>query len=139
MQARKAREYHFLPSLFSSEAPRPLGNNSPIIMISSSPTALITMHNVKRFLQESVYALLLIYSTLLTPSLFSALSPPKTLALAPRLRETFGQKTSSRSTANELRLTQVEGRSRPMPDTTWLMALRHWQNSGRMHGTAWFA
>lgn len=28
----------------------------PIIMISSSPTALITMHNVKRFLQESTYA-----------------------------------------------------------------------------------
>lgn len=28
----------------------------PIIMISSSPTALITMHNVKRFLEESMYA-----------------------------------------------------------------------------------
>ncbi|KAG6868084.1 hypothetical protein C0993_007761 [Termitomyces sp. T159_Od127] len=37
MQARKAR------------------NNYPIIMISSSPTALITMHNVKRFLQESTF------------------------------------------------------------------------------------
>ncbi|KII89442.1 hypothetical protein PLICRDRAFT_109795 [Plicaturopsis crispa FD-325 SS-3] len=37
MQARKAR------------------NMYPIIMISSSPTALITMHNVKRFLQESVF------------------------------------------------------------------------------------
>jgi hypothetical protein len=31
------------------------GNNYPIIMISSSPTALITMHNVKRFLEESTY------------------------------------------------------------------------------------
>jgi len=31
------------------------GNNQPIIMISSSPTALITMHNVKRFLQESLF------------------------------------------------------------------------------------
>ncbi|KAG6813366.1 hypothetical protein H0H92_011632 [Tricholoma furcatifolium] len=30
-------------------------NNFPIIMISSSPTALITMHNVKRFLQESAF------------------------------------------------------------------------------------
>ncbi|KAG6829222.1 hypothetical protein H0H87_012207 [Tephrocybe sp. NHM501043] len=30
-------------------------NNFPIIMISSSPTALITMHNVKRFLQESTF------------------------------------------------------------------------------------
>lgn len=30
-------------------------NQYPIIMISSSPTALITMHNVKRFLQEAVF------------------------------------------------------------------------------------
>ncbi|OJA11911.1 hypothetical protein AZE42_06132 [Rhizopogon vesiculosus] len=30
-------------------------NQYPIIMISSSPTALITMHNVKRFLQESIF------------------------------------------------------------------------------------
>ncbi|PCH38531.1 RNA polymerase II-associated protein [Wolfiporia cocos MD-104 SS10] len=30
-------------------------NLYPIIMISSSPTALITMHNVKRFLQEAVF------------------------------------------------------------------------------------
>ncbi|KAF5387093.1 hypothetical protein D9615_002055 [Tricholomella constricta] len=37
MQARKAR------------------NNFPIIMISSSPTALITMHNVRRFFQESTF------------------------------------------------------------------------------------
>ncbi|KAF8893270.1 RNA polymerase II-associated protein [Mucidula mucida] len=37
MQARKAR------------------SNFPIIMVSSSPTALITMHNVKRFLQEAVF------------------------------------------------------------------------------------
>ncbi|KAF7972268.1 hypothetical protein HWV62_18596 [Athelia sp. TMB] len=31
------------------------GNMYPIIMISSSPTALITMHNVKRFLAESIF------------------------------------------------------------------------------------
>ncbi|KZT29221.1 RNA polymerase II-associated protein [Neolentinus lepideus HHB14362 ss-1] len=37
LQARKAR------------------NMEPIIMISSSPTALITLHNVKRFLQEAVF------------------------------------------------------------------------------------
>jgi len=30
-------------------------NNFPIIIISSSPTSLITMHNVKRFLQESAF------------------------------------------------------------------------------------
>ncbi|KAL6308630.1 RNA polymerase II-associated protein [Sparassis latifolia] len=35
--------------------PRKAKNQYPIIMISSSPTALITMHNVKRFLQESVF------------------------------------------------------------------------------------
>ncbi|KXN91931.1 Cell division control protein 73 [Leucoagaricus sp. SymC.cos] len=37
LQARKARNFQ------------------PIIIISSSPTALITMHNVKRFLQESTF------------------------------------------------------------------------------------
>ncbi|KAF8874213.1 RNA polymerase II-associated protein [Gymnopilus junonius] len=30
-------------------------HNQPIIMISSSPTALITMHNVKKFLEDSVF------------------------------------------------------------------------------------
>ena len=30
-------------------------NNYPIIIISSSPTALVTMHNVKKFLQEYVF------------------------------------------------------------------------------------
>ncbi|KAA1475843.1 RNA polymerase II-associated protein [Dentipellis sp. KUC8613] len=30
-------------------------NMYPIIMISSSPTALITMHNVKRFLQDAIF------------------------------------------------------------------------------------
>ncbi|TFK25744.1 RNA polymerase II accessory factor [Coprinopsis marcescibilis] len=32
-------------------------NNYPIIIISSSPTALITMYNVKRFLQEATFEL----------------------------------------------------------------------------------
>ncbi|KZT11161.1 RNA polymerase II-associated protein [Laetiporus sulphureus 93-53] len=41
MQARKQSTHH--------------KNQFPIIMISSSPTALITMHNVKRFLQEAVF------------------------------------------------------------------------------------
>ena len=31
-------------------------------MISSSPTALITMHNVKRFLEEATYVILIFYS-----------------------------------------------------------------------------
>ena len=30
-----------------------LGHMSPIIMISSSPTSLVTMYNVRKFLQES--------------------------------------------------------------------------------------
>ncbi|KAJ8699221.1 accessory factor associated with RNA polymerase II [Pleurotus ostreatus] len=36
-------------------AARKARNMYPIIMISSSPTALITMYNVKKFLQESVF------------------------------------------------------------------------------------
>ncbi|KAH7884842.1 RNA pol II accessory factor, Cdc73 family-domain-containing protein [Phlebopus sp. FC_14] len=51
------------PGLASTPAPsagppmqaRKAKNMFPIIMISSSPTALITMYNVKRFLQESVF------------------------------------------------------------------------------------
>ncbi|KAJ7442643.1 RNA polymerase II-associated protein [Mycena latifolia] len=39
----------------AKSAARKARNNYPIIMISSSPTALITMHNVKRFLQESTF------------------------------------------------------------------------------------
>ncbi|OAX39460.1 RNA polymerase II-associated protein [Rhizopogon vinicolor AM-OR11-026] len=39
----------------ASSAGPPMQNQYPIIMISSSPTALITMHNVKRFLQESIF------------------------------------------------------------------------------------
>ena len=31
------------------------GNQYPIIIISSSPTSLITMHNVRRFLQDAVF------------------------------------------------------------------------------------
>jgi parafibromin len=46
------------PPLVPSAGPpmqaRKAKNMFPIIMISSSPTALITMYNVKRFLQEAV-------------------------------------------------------------------------------------
>ncbi|KAI0713730.1 RNA pol II accessory factor, Cdc73 family-domain-containing protein [Earliella scabrosa] len=35
--------------------PRKVRNQYPIIMISSSPTSLITMHNVRRFLQDAVF------------------------------------------------------------------------------------
>jgi parafibromin len=56
LQARKSREPLFLvysPSILSHSLLLSLGSNHPIIIISSSPTALITMYNVKRFLQES--------------------------------------------------------------------------------------
>ncbi|KDQ59793.1 hypothetical protein JAAARDRAFT_126976 [Jaapia argillacea MUCL 33604] len=43
------------PGAASASTPTTPENMYPIIMISSSPTALITMHNVKRFLQESVF------------------------------------------------------------------------------------
>jgi hypothetical protein len=56
-QARKqsacslTRSTTFVPERFCAE------NMYPIIMISSSPTSLITMYNVRRFLQESMYVL----------------------------------------------------------------------------------
>ncbi|KAJ3531519.1 hypothetical protein NMY22_g8117 [Coprinellus aureogranulatus] len=43
------------PTTDSKSLSRRSKNSFPIIIISSSPTALITMHNVKRFLQESVF------------------------------------------------------------------------------------
>jgi parafibromin len=56
MQARKARESLQIPLLdVCSLRLIYQGNMHPIVMISSSPTALITMHNVKRFLQESAF------------------------------------------------------------------------------------
>lgn len=36
------------------------GQNYPIIIISSSPTSLITMYNVKKFLEDSAYATVLL-------------------------------------------------------------------------------
>ncbi|KAJ8587871.1 CDC73-domain-containing protein [Rhizopogon salebrosus TDB-379] len=43
------------PSTGPALQARKAKNLYPIIMISSSPTALITMHNVKRFLQEAIF------------------------------------------------------------------------------------
>ncbi|KAL0947747.1 hypothetical protein HGRIS_013827 [Hohenbuehelia grisea] len=43
------------PTLDAKMQARKARNMYPIIMISSSPTALITMHNVKRFLQEAIF------------------------------------------------------------------------------------
>jgi RNA pol II accessory factor, Cdc73 family, C-terminal len=60
MLARKARTFPMSRSkeILLTEF---LGNNQPIIMISSSPTALVTMHNVKRFLEEATYVILIVY------------------------------------------------------------------------------
>ena len=55
MLARKARMFPMQRSREINTDGNLLGNNQPIIMISSSPTALITMHNVKRFLEEATY------------------------------------------------------------------------------------
>ncbi|KAG0701083.1 RNA pol II accessory factor, Cdc73 family-domain-containing protein [Suillus ampliporus] len=53
LQARKASMCS--PRIFYSKLSICIQKTcTPIIMISSSPTALITMHNVKRFLQESL-------------------------------------------------------------------------------------
>lgn len=60
---KKLRESSKTGSAAVTQPPRPdpklmarkAKNNFPIIIISSSPTSLITMHNVKRFLQDSVF------------------------------------------------------------------------------------
>ncbi|KAJ6621878.1 RNA polymerase II-associated protein [Mycena sp. CBHHK59/15] len=44
-----------VPAPDAKASARKARNTYPIVMISSSPTALITMHNVKRFLQESTF------------------------------------------------------------------------------------
>jgi hypothetical protein len=41
-------------------------NVYPIIMISSSPTSLITMYNVRRFLQESMHVLPMVFPSVAT-------------------------------------------------------------------------
>ncbi|KAF9032918.1 RNA polymerase II-associated protein [Panaeolus papilionaceus] len=43
------------PAIDPKIAARKARNNQPIILISSSPTALITMHNVKKFLEDSTF------------------------------------------------------------------------------------
>ena len=54
----KARSHH-IPPLMLPRDPEQIhrfaGHNQPIIIISSSPTALITMHNLKRFLEDSAH------------------------------------------------------------------------------------
>jgi hypothetical protein len=49
----------WVSSCYSRERPRLMlaaENAAPIIIISSSPTALISMYNVRRFLQDAAYA-----------------------------------------------------------------------------------
>jgi hypothetical protein len=53
---KESRSGSGAPSAAGSATPnakRAQKHSDPIIMISSSPTALITMHNVKQFLEES--------------------------------------------------------------------------------------
>ncbi|KAF7314495.1 CDC73-C domain-containing protein [Mycena kentingensis (nom. inval.)] len=58
---KKMKEASRSGGAYPAAAPEPRSvakkprNNFPIIIISSSPTALITMHNVKRFLQEATF------------------------------------------------------------------------------------
>lgn len=58
-EASKPGQAQARPDAAASKPDPKLANkkraNYPIIMISSSPTSLITMHNVKKFLEESVY------------------------------------------------------------------------------------
>src|SRR6267154_596677 len=85
-------------------------NMYPIVMISSSPTSLITMHNVRRFLQESMHVLftvLLLTGTDLTkyPLIDLSLQQRHVLVLLQRVR--LEQRTSYLSIANVQRLSQV--------------------------------
>jgi hypothetical protein len=87
-------------------------------MISSSPTALITMHNVKRFLQESMSVLIL--------SLFietecrfgdQASNLPPTLVPVPLKRVTQSQKTSLPSTESAQALIPPEESTKALHGT----------------------
>lgn len=115
-----------------------LGNNYPIIMISSSPTALITMHNVKRFLQESTCVSApqpSSQTTLILSNLAS--SSRKMLEHAPLLRAIHDPKTWSPYTVNALILTPAVKRPRHTHVTTLLIASRHYQNLEPTHGIEW--
>lgn len=99
------------------------GNNFPIIMISSSPTALITMHNVKKFLQESVYVHFFLSShATLANKPASASNLPKMPVLVPLQRETRDRKISSRFTASGRISIPAGRRRRHLRDTSWWIA-----------------
>lgn len=78
-------------------------NLYPIIMISSSPTALITMHNVKRFLQESMYVTLRPLNSFPELINYTVSSLRQRHASAPHLLVTLVQRMSSTSTGDEYR------------------------------------
>lgn len=83
----------------------------PIIMISSSPTSLITMYNVRRFLQESMYALLTIFFSLFTTDLtqyrVTGSSHLQMRVLVLLQRVPLGQRISYPSIANAQQSSQV--------------------------------
>ena len=111
------------------------GNNFPIIMISSSPTALITMHNVKRFLQESVYVhFFLSWCSTLTNKPTSASNRPKMPALVPPQRETRDQKISSLFTVSGPILIPAGRRRRRLRGTLWWIASKRCRNLAWMRG-----
>jgi hypothetical protein len=88
-------------------------NLYPIIMISSSPTALITMHNVKRFLQESMYVILRPLNSFSELISYIVSSLRQRHASAPHLLVTLVQRTSSTSTGDEYR--PPHPRNTPLP------------------------
>jgi hypothetical protein len=61
------------------------GHNQPIIILSCSPTALITMHNVKRFLEDSTHVSHIL-CFLLSPKPKNQKMQLRTLSRSPRPR-----------------------------------------------------
>ena len=61
------------------------GHKQPIIIISSLPTAVITMHNVKRFLEDSAYVSHILF-LLCSPKLNTQKMQLRTLPRSPRHR-----------------------------------------------------
>jgi hypothetical protein len=109
----------------------------PIIMISSSPTSLITMYNVRRFLQESMYVLptiLLLLRADLNKYPVIDSSHQRRHVRAPPPRVPLGQRTSYLSIANVQPSNQVARHGQAPNDIMLSTRLRLSTSSARMPG-----
>jgi parafibromin len=112
-------------------------NMYPIIMISSSPTSLITMYNVRRFLQESMHVLstiMLLLATDLTkyPLIDSSHLQRHVPVLPQRVR--LGQRISYLSIENVQRLSPAVKRAQARNDIMSSIRLRPSTSLAQMPG-----